>query len=156
MTQVQPANTDEAEALFGFFNEIAAVAGIATRLFEAHLPAGLTQAQFNVLNWFVQVDVETTPGHLAKAFEVTSSDMTHTLKKLADKKFIVIRPNPLSGRQKQVTITPAGLEMRARAISAAAPLLSDFGSVFPAQTLAAQLDQLREIRHYLDDLRAGK
>lgn len=156
MSREQPANTDEAEALFSYFNEIAALAGIATRLFEKHLPAGLTQAQFNVLNWFVQVDVESTPGHLAKAFEVTSSDMTHTLKKLADKKFIAIRPNPLSGRQKQVTITPAGLEMRARAISAVAPLLSDFGAMFPAQTLAAQLDQLREIRHYLDDLRTDR
>ena len=65
------ANSSKGDAVFTYFNEIGIISQLSTVLFEQSLPEGLTLSQFSVLNWFVRVDVEATPGRLARAFQVT-------------------------------------------------------------------------------------
>ncbi len=136
-----------------FFNEIGIISQLSTGLFEQCLPEGLTQSQFSVLNWFVRVDVEATPGRLARAFQVTGGAMTNTLKKLASKGLVKVAPDKNSGRQKRVTMTRKGLQVRNKAIEAVAPLLREFAEHFPIEKLRSQTRQLAEVRQYMDEYR---
>lgn len=145
-------NTDT-DALFTFFNEISIISQLATAMFEQQLPHGLTISQFSVLNWFVRVDAEATPTRLARAFQVTGGAMTNTLKKLEAKGFVRVQPDASSGRQKRVTMTPAGRRARDESIAAIGPLLSEFADEFPDAGLQRQTRQLAKVRAYLNEYR---
>ncbi len=144
---------EENDQLFGYFNEVSIIAQLANNLFEQHLPAGITTSQFSVLNWFVRVDVEATPTRLARAFQVTGGAMTNTLKKLEAKGFIKIEPDAASGRQKRVTMTKEGRNVRDQAIEAISPLLKEFGDAFAGEEIGAQTRRLAKVRQYLDERR---
>ncbi len=146
-------NKDPAAALFIFFNEIGIISQLSGNLFERNLPDGLTSSQFGVLNWFMRVDNEATPGRLATAFQVTGGAMTNTLKKLESKGLVKVEPDGSSGRQKRVTITASGRRMRDKAIGAAAPMFAEFASQFSAASIARQTKELQKIRQYLDEYR---
>jgi len=144
---------DEYAIVFGFFNEIGIISQLTSTMFERSLPEGLTNSQFGVLNWFLRVDTEATPGRLATAFQVTGGAMTNTLKKLEAKGLVNIEPDASSGRKKRVTITRRGRALREKAIAAAAPLFQEFGDQFSARKIEKQLRELQKIRHYLDTRR---
>lgn len=152
MASKKSGTTDDS-MVFTFFNEIGIISQLSTALFERSLPEALSNSQFSVLNWFVRVDSEATPGRLATAFQVTGGAMTNTLKKLQAKGLIRIEPDAQSGRKKRVTITPKGRTLRDKAISSAAPLLREFAEVFPASKLERQVAALQKIRAYLDERR---
>ena len=149
-------NTDEQpieSTMFMLFNEIGIISQLSTALFERSLPEGLTNSQFGVLNWFIRVDSEATPGRLATAFQVTAGAMTNTLKKLEAKKLIKVEPDASSGRKKKVSITARGIEIREQALTAAAPMLREFASAFPQSKIEKQIKELQKIRQYLDERR---
>ena len=139
---------------FEFFNEIGIIAQLSSNQMQRAMPHGLTQSQFSVLNWFIRVDSQATPGRLAKAFQVTRGAMTNTLGKLESKGFIEVTPDPASGRSKIVRLTPAGRRARDRAIAASNGPLKEFLETFPRATLNEALPLLKSIRAYLDDARA--
>lgn len=147
------ANSPADSPLFSYFNEIGIIAQLSNAVFERNLPDGLNSSQFGVLNWFSRVDSEATPGRLAIAFQVTAGAMTNTLKKLEAKGMVKIEPDSQSGRKKKVTITSKGAKARQRAIAAAAPLLQEFAEKFPQENIQHQLEQLQEVREYLDQRR---
>ena len=147
------ANPSNDQAVFTYFNEIGIISQLSAGLFEQGLPEELTLSQFSVLNWFVRVDVEATPGRLARAFQVTGGAMTNTLKKLESKGLIKVEPDKNSGRRKRVTMTRKGSQVRDRAIKAVAPLLSEFAERFPVEKLRRQTRQFAEVREYLDERR---
>lgn len=148
----RPDETSLATA-FEFFNEIGIIGQLASNQMQRSMPFGLTQSQFAVLNWFVRVDREATPGRLASAFQVTRGAMTNTLGKLEAKGFIHVEPDPASGRRKIVTLTKAGRRARDQAIAATSEPLEAFLGRFPARVLTEQLPLLREIRAWLDAAR---
>lgn len=141
------------ELAYTFFNEIGIISQLSSNQMQRAMPHGLTQSQFSVLNWFVRVDSQATPGRLAKAFQVTKGAMTNTLGKLEQKKFIDIAPDPDSGRSKIVRMTPIGRKARDQAIAATYADLQGFVQQFPAATLTAAMPLLREVRAYLDAAR---
>lgn len=145
--------SNDAESLFTFFNEIGIISQLATSLFEQQLPPGLTQSQFGVLNWFVRVDGEASPGRLAKAFQVTGGAMTNTLKKLEAKGYVQVVPDERSGRQKRVTLTREGRQVRDQSIRAMGPVLAEFSAVFDTASIARQTAALAKVRQYLDEAR---
>ncbi len=140
-------------ALFSFFNEVGIISQLSTSMFEQVLPHGLTTSQFGVLNWFVRVDEQATPGRLAKAFQVTGGAMTNTLKKLEAKGFIKVVTDPNSLRRKVVTLTPKGRQAREASVAAVGPLLLEFSEAFSASSVSRQTRQLAKIRAYLDEYR---
>jgi len=142
--------------LFRYFNEIGIISALANTRFERLLPGDLTLSQFSVLNWFIRVDTEASPGRLARAFQVTGGAMTNTLKKLEAKGLIRIEPDPRSGRQKRVTITDAGKQLREQAISDAYPLLRELANALDTDAIRMQLPQLQAVRQYLDESRYSK
>jgi DNA-binding MarR family transcriptional regulator len=146
---------DQAESAvaFRFFNEIGIISQLATNALESCMPDGLTSSQFSVLNWFIRVDTEATPGRLATAFMVTKGAMTNTLKRLEGKGFIQIRPDESSGRRKLVTITAKGVRARTAAIQSVDPLLQELLAEFSKPEFDASLPLLESIRTYLDERR---
>jgi DNA-binding MarR family transcriptional regulator len=138
---------------YDFFNEIGIIAQLATNRVQREYPHNLTQSQFSVLNWFVRVAEEATPGRLARAFQVSKGAMTNTLGKLETKGFISVRPDPASGRRKIVCLTPAGRRAREQALAASFPHLKLFLETFGADRIEDALPLLREVRAYLDALR---
>ncbi|MFT4670889.1 MAG: DNA-binding MarR family transcriptional regulator [Pseudohongiellaceae bacterium] len=146
----------QAETLFNYFNEISIISQLSAAMFEKALPFGLTNAQFSVLNWFIRVDSEASPGRLATAFQVTAGAMTNTLQKLAAKQLIKVEPDPHSGRKKIVTITDKGRQQLEQAISSAMPLFTELSQQFDSAKIDSQLPLLREIRERLDEMRYEK
>lgn len=147
------ATPEDSALLFSFFNEIGIIAQLSSVQFQRQLPDGLTLSQFGVLNWFVRVDSEATPGRLARAFQVTGGAMTNTLKKLESKGLVSIAPDAESGRKKRVTITERGLQTRAAAQQAATPLLATLAGDLDTGRMAECLPILKEVRQYLDENR---
>ena len=141
------------ELVFGFFNEIGIIAQLSGNAFDRSLPEGLNQSQFSVLNWFVRVDTVATPGRLARAFMVTRGAMTNTLKKLQDKGLIEVNPDESSGRQKIVTMTAKGREVRETAQLQAAPLIQEVLNHFSVKEFEGQLPFLQALRQFLDEQR---
>ncbi|MCB1686537.1 MAG: MarR family transcriptional regulator [Pseudomonadales bacterium] len=150
MSTVKSRDLDTA---FAFFNEIGIISQLSINQMQRSMPHGLTQSQFAVLNWFTRVDDEATPGRLASAFQVTKGAMTNTLTKLEDKGFIIVTPDPCSGRRKLVRISPAGRRAREAALAAASPQLATFLAAFPLAKLNRVLPLLRDVRQYLDTAR---
>jgi DNA-binding MarR family transcriptional regulator len=141
------------ELLFSYFNELGIISQLSTSMFERNLPEGLTISQFGVLNWFVRVDSQATPGRLSTAFQVTKGAMTNTLKKLQAKQFISVEPDASSGRRKIVRLTPEGRQIRDKAIGTAFPLMKEFTRVLDFAEIKQQMAMIKKIRMYLDEYR---
>lgn len=72
---------------------------------EARLPEGLISPHFTVLNHLIRVSDGPTPIMLARAFQVPTTTMTHTVSRLVKHRLVEMRPNPKDGRSKRVWIT---------------------------------------------------
>ena len=142
------------QTAYVFFNEIGIISQLSSNQMQRAMPHDLTQSQFSVLNWFIRVDDQATPGRLAQAFQVTKGAMTNTLQKLQAKGFIDIQTDPASARRKIVTLTAAGRRARDSAVAANYPQLSAFLEAFDIGRIDRALPLLRQIRQYLDDLRS--
>jgi len=138
---------------FTFFNEINIIAQLSSNAFDRALPIGLSRSQFSVLNWFVRVDSVATPGRLSTAFMVTKGAMTNTLKKLQEKGLIDVKPDESNGRQKIVTMTARGRQVRDQALREAGPMMMEYVEHFSLDGLRQQLPFLQELRQYLDEKR---
>lgn len=139
---------------FEVFNEIGIIDQLAGAMLASALPAGMTQAQFTVLNHFVRLEVvEKSPADLANAFQLTRPTMTSTLSRMERAGLVTIRPDPADGRAKLVSLTSEGRAMRETCISALLPLLPLINSVVSNAELSTLLPALRKIRVKLDVLR---
>lgn len=141
------------EMLFTYFNELNIISQLSSGLFEQKLPKGLTASQFSVLNWFVRVDNEATPGRLSTAFQVTRGAMTNTLKKLKGKQLITVEPDVSSGRRKIVKMTRKGRKVRDKALATINPMLEEFAGTFDIADIRKQIVALQKVRLYLDEYR---
>jgi DNA-binding MarR family transcriptional regulator len=139
---------------FLVFNEIGIIDQLAGNMFASVMPAGMTQAQFTVLNHFVRLKVvEKSPADLAAAFQLTRPTMTSTLSRMEKAGLVAMRPDPADGRAKLVSLTAEGRAMRERCISALLPLLPMINTVIDDDEFSALLPVLRKIRIKLDALR---
>jgi DNA-binding MarR family transcriptional regulator len=143
------------EIAFRVFNEMNIIAQLSANEMARVLPHGLNVSQFSVLNWFVRVDDQATPGRLAAAFQVTKGAMTNTLGRLEEKGLVSISPDPHSGRRKLVRMTEAGRRAREEAITATRPMLQGFLADFGIARAEALLPHLETIRRYLDENRSS-
>lgn len=144
---------DRIERLFRLFTEIGIIDQLATAAVEPRLPAGLTLAQFGVLNHFVRMGGGWSPGRLARAFQVTRQTMTSTLARMARAGLVEIVDNPVDGRSKLVSLTSFGQEMHARCRAAMAPTLADLAGQLPDDLVEQLLPLLSQLRARLDSAR---
>lgn len=139
---------------FEFFNEIGIIDQLAGTILERALPAGMTRAQFAVLNHFVRLGHhERSPAQLASAFQVTRPTMTSTLSRLARDGLVAIRDDPADGRAKLVSLTPQGRAAREAAIAAVATVLPLLDGILDPGEVETILPILRRLRIALDAAR---
>ena len=151
MTQTPDDPTDDPASLyFGLLNEIGIIEQLSRALLEARLPAGLIAPHFTVLNHLTRVADGRMPLELARAFQVSKTTMTHTLAGLVRHGLVEMRPNPDDGRSKQVWLTEAGRQTRARTIAALGPDLAWLSDAFPPDRAAALMPDLTRLRQILD------
>lgn len=147
------SSSKDTQSLFVLLNEIGIINQLASTRFAHVLPAGLTLSQFSVLNNFVRLGGTRTPAQLAQAFQVTKGAMTNTLKRLHDKKCINIKADPEDGRSKLVSITPAGIRLRNKAVAAANEELDVIANLMDDDVLEVVLPKLQRLRAQLDRAR---
>ncbi len=150
---IKPVIEPDVIAIFRFFNEVGIINQLSQSKFESVMPAGMSLAQFSVLNHFVRLGRIESPARLAKAFQVTKGAMTNTLGRLQKQGFVVIKPDPDDGRAKLIEITDAGRQAQQECISKLAPLLIKLNVDLGVEDFAKTMPQLEKIRNYLDNNR---
>lgn len=143
----------KSDAFFAFFTEIGILAQLSQTQFERLMPAGMTLAQFTVLNHCVRVSDGKAPATLARAFQVTRGTMTSTLQRLEQKGLVIIHADPKDGRSKVVRITEEGRVMREACIAATRPWAEELLTKFDAREISELTPRLAALRSILDAAR---
>lgn len=128
------------------YSEIGIIAQLTASLLERRLPRGMVAAQFAVLNHLSNRPAGCTPLHLARAFQVPKTSMTHSLSALRRAGFVETLPNPEDGRSKIVRITPAGAQFRTATLAAIAPEVAAHNAPLEPDTMDRLLPLLRHLR----------
>jgi DNA-binding MarR family transcriptional regulator len=138
---------------FQLFTEIGIISQLSRAMFEARLPNGLLLPHFSVINHLIRVQDGQTPLHLARAFQVPKTSMTHTLAGLEKRGFVVMKPNPEDARSKQVWLTEAGRSFRDQAIAGLAPDIGAVTDALSADEVSDVISRLERLRKRLDAFR---
>ena len=138
---------------FRLFTEIGIIAQLSQNWLERTLPDGMSLAQFGVLNHFCRLNEPSSPGRLARSFQITKGAMTNTLQRLEAQGFIRINANPRDARAKLVMITDAGRKARDHALKLAAEAMSDLPELIPAANVRGALPFLERLRELMDSRR---
>lgn len=136
--------------IYRFFTEIGIIEQLARNRLERELPAGMTMAQFVVLQHFARLDGEQTPLALARAMQVTKGTMTNTLQRLAAGGLIAVRPDPTDGRGKLVSLTPEGRDARDKAVARLQPVLDQVAAAIGDNPIEDAMPFLQSVREFLD------
>ena len=138
---------------FQLFTEIGIIAQLSQNWLERALPEGMSLAQFGVLNHFCRLGEPSSPGRLARNFQITKGAMTNTLQRLEAQGFIRIDADPADARAKVVMITDLGRKARDHALKLAADAMSDLPDLIPAPSVRAALPFLERLRQLMDSRR---
>ncbi len=132
------------------FSEIVMVETLARSRLARVLPRGMELSHFMVLNHFARLGGEKTPAQLAGVFHVTRGAMSNTVGRLDAAGYVHIRPDWEDGRRKWISISPAGLAARNRAIVAISPVFDDVVAGVGLERMRTALPVLRRLRELLD------
>ncbi|GAB5483292.1 MAG: MarR family transcriptional regulator [Parasphingorhabdus sp.] len=151
--QTKPAGLKGDPIEFAVMTEIGIINQLADNLFQAHLPKGITVAQFSVLNHLLRLDVQQTISELASAMQVAQPTMSSTVRKLEDKGLVELIHEPNDRRIRRVAVTATGAQLRNDAVAALAPMAEILRANIPETDWEALLPHLHRIRVFLDQLR---
>jgi len=132
------------------FAEIAAIDQLATTRIERALPAGLTKAQFTVLDRLARRGGGETPAELARAFQLTKGALTNSLARLAAAGLIAVAGDKDDGRKKRATVTDAGAAAHREALTALRPITESAREAFPERDFGGALPFLHALRSWLE------
>ena len=132
------------------FSEILAAEQMMRNRLTKALPRGMELSHFSVLNHLAFVGNERSPAQLADTFHVTRGAMTNTLQRLEWAGYVHIRPDWDDARRKMVSISPAGRQARAQAISSITPMINQLVSELGVDKVRSVLPVLRDLRLRLD------
>lgn len=132
------------------FAEIAAIDQLSTTRIERALPAGLTKAQFMVLDRLARRGGDETPAQLARAFQLTKGALTNSLNRLAAAGLITVAADKADARKKRLTVTDAGAATHRDALMALRPITEGARKAFPEAEFAAALPFLQALKTWLE------
>lgn len=143
--------TEDTNALaVTLFSEILAAEQMMRNRLTRALPKGMELSHFSVLNHLSFVGDERSPAQLADTFHVTRGAMTNTLQRLEWAGYVHIRPDWDDARRKMVSISPAGRQARAQAISSITPMINQLVGELGQDKVRAVLPVLRDLRLRLE------
>jgi len=143
----------QTEAIFDVFTEIGIINQLVRSAIESALPGKLRNSHFGVMTHFSRRPQEISPGHLAKAFQVTNAAMTNTLGKMLNWGYVDIRKDPKDSRAKLVKMTEAGRQAHLEAAVAIYPVMRQMLDRVDLPVLLALEPGLKHIRETLDAAR---
>ena len=135
------------------FAEIGIIDQLATTRIDRLLPAGLTSAQFSVLNHLAVHGREETPASLAEAFLVTKGAVTNMLQRLESTGLVAVSGHETDARRKRVSITPEGLIAYEAAVTSLRPMMESMREAFIQQEFQEVLPFLTALRGWLAETR---
>lgn len=151
---VDAPDTATADPLsFQVLNEIGIISQLSSNLATRLLAPELNLSQFTLLNHFARLGGERSLVQLAGAMQVTKAAMTNTVARLHAKGLLEVQPDPMDGRGKRVSLTPAGLAARQQAVRRLGQAMSGLGSAVSDPELGAALQALRQLRVWFDSHR---
>jgi DNA-binding MarR family transcriptional regulator len=142
--------TQRDPVVIALFSEIVMVETLARSRLARVLPKGMELSHFMVLNHFARLGGEKSPAQLARVFHVTKGAMSNTVARLDAAGYVHVRPDWEDGRRKRVSISPAGLAARDRAILAVSPVFDDVVAGVGLDRMRTALPVLRRLRELLD------
>ena len=146
---------DDANAgeVFSFFTEIGIINQLSTALLAKSLPDGVHPSHFSILNHLVRLGDGKPPARIASAMQVTKNTMTHSLKVLQNREYIVVERDPEDGRGKLVFLTPIGRAFREQAILHVNAMFQHIVGHEQLVIMRRTLGDLQDMRKHLDENR---
>jgi DNA-binding MarR family transcriptional regulator len=138
---------------FQVLNEVGIISQLSSNLATRLLAPELNLSQFTLLNHFTRLGGERSLVQLASAMQVTKAAMTNTVARLHAKGLLDVQPDPLDGRGKRVSLTPAGLAARQQAVQRLGQAMAGMGAAVNDTELSAALQALRRLRVWFDSHR---
>lgn len=135
------------------FAEIGLIDQLATNRIDRLLPAGLTSAQFSVLNYLATHGREETPASLVDVFMVTKGAMTNILQRLEGRGLIAVSTDAADARRKRIVITAGGREAWERSVFALRPMMESLRDAFTVGEFQDALPFLNALRAWLAETR---
>ena len=135
---------------FRLFNEIGIIAQLTTTVLERHLPDGLLEPHFRVLNHLARVGDGRTMQSMAAAFQIPKTTVSHQVSVLLRHDLVRVAPNPDDGRSKRVWLTDAGRRLREGVILGFGDVVNEWSRTITPQEVADLVPRLERIRTFLD------
>lgn len=127
---------------------------LVTRINRALKGTELPFAQFVMLNHFGAFEGERwTATRLAGAFETGQPGVSKTLRRLVDKGYLRIEPDPVDGRLKFHTLTVKGKVVYQEALRRLSPKIGPIFAEWKAEDLDALHAGLFQLKTWLDENR---
>lgn len=149
MTKYADAGLPHDPDSFKVLTEISIIAHKVDTAFQRRLPAGMSTAQFGILNHLVRLNTQETVSQLAGAMQVSQPTMTSNVKKMLEKGWL----KAISGedkRQKLLSVSDSGKRARQDALDLVGPEMAALFSVIENKEIAALLPPLKRLRIALD------
>ncbi len=135
------------------FAEIGAIGQLARNRVERALPAGMSQAQFDLLVHLATHGRAENPATLARTFQLTKGAITNTLQRLEAQGCLRIEADTADGRRKRVSLTPEGQRALTAALVATRPVMEALRSRFADADFESALPFLTALRRWLEENR---
>ena len=148
-------NDDAGSLAVALFSELLTADQLLRARISKALPRGMELSHFSILNHLDHVAGERSPAQLAQAFHLTKGAITNTLNRLEWAGYVHIRPDWDDGRRKMVTISPAGRQARAQAISTISPVIEGVLQDLGLERTKQMLPVLRDLRILLESDRSS-
>ena len=145
-----PTPDERLPLYFRLFNEMGIIAQLSGKVLEGHLPDGLLQPHFGVLNHLSRVGDGRTLLAMAQAFQVPKTTMSHQVGVLARHNLVRLAPNPDDGRSKRVWLTDEGRTLRERIVHGFGDEVARWSETITPDEVAALMPRLERIRRFLD------
>jgi DNA-binding MarR family transcriptional regulator len=137
------------------FAEIGIIDQLATTRIDRLLPAGISSAQFSVLNHLAVHGRAETPASLAEIFVVTKGAVTNILQRLEAAGLIAVIADASDGRRKRVSITPKGSEAYEASVASLRPMMESMREAFTQEEFQDALPFLKALRVWLAETRSS-
>lgn len=136
-----------------FFLEAGIISQFSGTLIGRHLPERLSNHHFYLLGHISRRPEGSTPQHLAYAFQIPKTSMTHMLKVLEELSLIEVAPNPRDARSKVARITEAGGELLHTTLRAVAKDIAKMDPPMDLALIGELVPLLQAVREQLDEAR---
>lgn len=135
------------ELLRDLLREVAILDDAVRHVLGRHLPDGVPEAQFTMLNHLRYTqNVAETPADLARVFRVSPPAMTQLLGRMVRGGLVRLAPDPGDRRRRHVALTDTGCALHERTLRTLDAELERLGRGLRSSELTALRDGLRRLR----------